>query len=525
MTLAWAEAAARQFEPVEVDVDRYPTAGALAKAIEPTTIQTPALDYVDQVLVDVDAGVTERVILSVPPQEGKSQRVTRFGALWMLRRNMERRIGIASFEAETANRWGLAIRTDIVGNSGDEGTLDLGMRLSGDSTARGRWQLEGHVGGVYCVGVGGALTGRPIDVMFIDDPIKDAAQADSPIYQQRAWDWFTNVVATRLPPKAPVVLILTRWSPQDLAGKLIAKDAEDDKLGIEGPRWKIINIPAQAEENDPLGRAPGEWLQSTRGRTERDWLNKRREVGPRVWAALYQGRPTPLEGNLFKRASIERNQVDADKLPDMITTREYVDPAFSDDEGADETGRIVMGLGTDGNAYVLADLSERKAYENCAIGSSHATHGTTLVKVELNMLGAKVRNTIAKTLPDQVGIAGINAKGTKAQRAEAIANLVDNNRIKFAGEFFTLVDQLVTWRVSDSESPDRLDAFVHGARDLLLEMLGDGQFVFDNEADAAEVTHEPHDTFTMRHDPAVTGLDFSADRDALAGTGVRSPYV
>lgn len=451
---------------------KYRTAGQLALACDPTTRQTPALELIDEILIDSMEGRAPRIILSVPPQEGKSERVTHYGALWMLMRNPSLRIAIASFEAETAARWGAAIRTDIVTHDGTESRLDLGLRVRPDSSARARWQLDGHKGGIYSVGVGGSLTGRPVDLLLIDDPVKDRATADSAIYQTRAWDWWTNVARTRLAPTAPVIIILTRWHEADLAGQLIQQDADDDRLNIPGPRWRVVNIPAQAEQDDTLGREPGEWLISARQRTVEQWEEIRRDVGPRVWASLYQGRPTPLEGNLFHRAAIDGNRVAATGLPDMLTVREYVDPAFSDSPDADETGRIVLGRGMDGFCYVLADLSERKAYDKCTIGSSHATHGTTVVSVEQNMLGQRVLDTVAAMLPPHVSVLGIPAKGTKAQRAEAVANLVDNGRVKFAGQFHELETQLVTWRVTDSDSPDRLDAFVHGVRDLLINMGG-----------------------------------------------------
>src|SRR5690606_34308731 len=121
------------------------------------------------------------------------------------------------------------------------------------------------------------------------------------------WSFWTSVARTRLAPGAPVVLILTRWHHDDLAGRLLASE--------EGHRWRVINIPAQAEhdpakgETDPLGRAPGEFMDSARidektgqQRTAKDWEATRREVGPRVWGALYQGNPNPERGGIFPAA-------------------------------------------------------------------------------------------------------------------------------------------------------------------------------------------------------------------------------
>lgn len=494
----------------------------LSRRIEPSRVQTPALDLMDEEIVRTAETPDYRLIWSMPPQEGKSEGLSHYGVLWMLRRNPDLRIAIASYEGTTAERWGKAIRQDILTYCGEDGQLDIGLRLRQDSQAVGSWQLEGYRGGIYSVGVGGALTGRPVDLLVIDDPIKSRAEADSLTYRERVWDWWTNVARTRLAPGAPVILILTRWHEDDLAGRLIKQDAEDERMGIEGPRWKVINIPAQAVADDPLGRAPGEYLTSTRGRRPENWETIRRDVGPRVWSALYQGQPTPLEGNLFHRAAIDANRVPLAFTPKMRTVREYVDPSFSDDPKADETGRIVIGLGTDGNAYVLADLSARKPYDRMPLGSTHATHGTTAVRVEQNMLGKRVLTAIQGMVPDHVGVTPIVAKGTKSQRAEGASNMVDNNRVKFVGKFPELEDQLVQWNPKD-DSPDRLDAFVHGIHDLLIDGSLSPQFVLDGPPpeEKESIRHQLH--WAEKFDPDLP--DFGADRDPEAGLVAPSPFV
>lgn len=267
---------------------RWATPGALATALDPTVRQTPALELIDRNLVDAASGRCERLIISMAPQEGKSQRTSRWFPLWVLAQNPDTRVAIASYEMGVARRWGRAIRNDIA----THGT-ELGLSVASDSAAAHEWQLDGHLGGCYAVGVGGALTGRPVDLLVIDDPIKDAKQANSPTYRENVWDWWTSVGRTRLAPGAPVVLILTRWHEDDLAGRLLSRDGEP---------WRVVSIPAQAEgADDPLGRKPGEFMQSARGRTVDQWRRIRREVGSYVWASLYQQHPSPAEGGLFKR--------------------------------------------------------------------------------------------------------------------------------------------------------------------------------------------------------------------------------
>ena len=291
------EAAARAFEPLPPP--RWPTPGALAQALDPRTKQAPALELIDQELVAAFREPDSRLILSMAPQEGKSQRASRWFPLWALTQNKNLRIAIASYEAGVARRWGRAIRDDITTHAST-----LGLKIRDDLAAQHEWQLDGHDGGVYTAGVGGALTGRPVDMMIIDDPVKDRAQADSEVYRDRVWEWWTDTVAARLAPGAPAIVILTRWHHDDLAARLLKSDTG----------WRLLNIPAQADhdpgkgETDPLGRDPGEYMVSARGRTQAQWELRKAAAGPKTWASLYQGRPSPQTGGVFPATWVRDQQ-------------------------------------------------------------------------------------------------------------------------------------------------------------------------------------------------------------------------
>lgn len=284
------EIAARQFEP---RARRWPTPGAMAQELDPRTVQTPALALIDEALVDVADLRTKRLAIFMPPQEGKSERVSHWFPLWMLVHNPDLRIAIVSYSDEIARRWGWQLRHDIQTFNGENHDIDLGIRLH-DRAAQGSWRLRDHQGGVVCVGVAGSLTGRPVDVLIIDDPLKDLEQARSERYRERAWRFWTAVAVPRMGPDTVAILVQTRWDEQDLAGKL---------LESEGDKWRVISIPARCEDpaTDLLNRKLGEFMISARGRTEADWKEREREVGPYVFAALFQQRPAPAEGGLFKR--------------------------------------------------------------------------------------------------------------------------------------------------------------------------------------------------------------------------------
>lgn len=343
---------------------RWPTPGAMACELDPATVQTPALNLIDAALVDVADGRCDRLIVTMPPQEGKSERVSRRFVTWLLEHNPSLRLGVASYELETARRWGRTVRDDIRTFDGSEGQLDLGIRLRSDSNAADRWQIDGHRGGLKAVGVGGAWTGWPLDGIVIDDPFKDHSQANSTAYRQRVWDWLQSVVVPRLAPGGWIVVVMTPWHEDDLRGRLIAH---------EPGRWRLVSIPAQAEsDTDPLGRQPGEWLESTRRRTAEQWARIRRDVGEWVWAALYQQRPAPAEGGLFKRTAwrywtpLHSTYIDmSGRMTDLRDCWRFatVDLAASTKTSADWTVCSAWAIPPGGDALVLLDRARARLGE------------------------------------------------------------------------------------------------------------------------------------------------------------------
>jgi hypothetical protein len=170
MTLDLWEHAARQFEP---PANRWPTPGALAAELNPRTVQTPALQLIDDALVRTARTPDSRLIITMAPQEGKSVRVAGDFPTWLLTENPDLRVVAASYGQSLANRNGRAIRNRITTHP------QLGLRIAPDNGAVHEWTIDGHEGGVLSVGVGAGVTGRPADLLIIDDPIKDRKVADS----------------------------------------------------------------------------------------------------------------------------------------------------------------------------------------------------------------------------------------------------------------------------------------------------------------------------------------------------------
>ena len=453
------------FEPAPAP--RWETPGELAQFLDPKTRQTPALDLIDQALVRAFNTPDSRLVISCPPQEGKSQRASRRFPLWALTQNPDLRIAVASYEANIARRWGRAIRDDIT-----QHTRDLNLSVRADLSAQHEWQLDQHDGGVFTAGVGGAMTGRPVDLLLIDDPVKDREQADSPTFREKVWDWWTDTASTRLAPGAPVILILTRWHEDDLAGRLLASE--------DGPRWDVVSIPAQCDDpaTDQLGREAGEFMVSARGRTREQWEAIKRNAPTRTWAALYQQRPTPAEGAVWKSPWIESNRGKTGEVHhDLQRIVVAVDPAATSKKSSDMTGIVVSGMDSQRRGWVLDDRTLRGSPVECGCAAWDAVldWNATDIVVEDNQGGEMVlevlnaawrvvteRRTTRRLMPR---IQRVHAVQSKRTRAEAIAALYETGHVKHAADgtdrLSKLEDQMLTW-TGEGASPDRVDALVHG---------------------------------------------------------------
>lgn len=238
------------------------------------------LDHVRDHLADVTLGACRRLILSMPPQHGKSEGLTVRYPVWRLCRNHRLRVAVGAYNQTHANRFSRKSR---------KLARDL-LPLSAERKAANEWETA--AGGTFvAVGVGAGITGLPVDLLAIDDPVKNREEADSPAHQERVWEWYMDDLTTRLQHGAPVILVMTRWHAADLAGKILASE--------DGPNWRYVRLPAIAEDGDPLGRAPGEPL-CPELHPLADLEEKRRVMGE-GFTGLYQQLPVPRGGLFFRR--------------------------------------------------------------------------------------------------------------------------------------------------------------------------------------------------------------------------------
>jgi predicted phage terminase large subunit-like protein len=249
------------------------------------------LRLLNRKLGDVARGRIRHLLIAMPPRHGKSEFTSRYFPAWYLGTFPDRHVILASYQAEFAASWGRKVRDVLI----EHGPSLFGVTVRRDVASAEHWEVAGSAGGMDTAGVGGALTGKGADLLVIDDPIKNAEQANSPTYRDKAWDWYVSTAYTRLQPGGAVVLIQTRWHEDDLAGRILA----ESRAG--GEPWDVVELPALAEEGDALGRAPGAALWPERFSAQA--LERiRRTLGTYWFTALYQQRPAPPEGHRFRRS-------------------------------------------------------------------------------------------------------------------------------------------------------------------------------------------------------------------------------
>lgn len=281
---------------------------------------------------------TDRLMLFVPPQHGKSEIVSRKFPAWVLGRNPLMKIVGCSYSADLAQQFSRSVQHTI--DSQEYASVFPNTYLNNSnvkSDSRKGWlrnvdlfETVGFGGFYKAVGVGGSLTGTPVDLGIIDDPIKGALEASSPTYRERVWNWYTDVFFTRLHNKSKQILIQTRWHEDDLAGRLLDR---------EGDRWEVVRIPAIREDFDDADdpRELGEALWEEEHSLES--LRDAEARSPRTFAALYQQRPVVQGGNIVKRdwfGHITPREFAARRRLEPIVF--FLDTAYTDKTENDPTG-------------------------------------------------------------------------------------------------------------------------------------------------------------------------------------------
>jgi predicted phage terminase large subunit-like protein len=299
-------------------------------------------------LEDVEKGKIKRLIITVPPRHGKSQLSSRLFPAWYLGRHADRSLILATYADKLSWDFGREVNGFLEDNLYRQVFPALNVKTASVD------RIETEEGGkVFFVGRGSSITGRGAHGLLIDDPLKDRTEADSVVTREKLWTWFNQVAKTRLMSHIGwIVIITTRWSEDDLIGRLT--DPQNPSYSpIEGPKWKILDLPAIAGEKDPLGRKEGEALWPSR--FPASYLAELQAADPRGFQSLYQGSPTPDKGNFFPADKlITYNRAE---LPPIDRLRFYAasDHAVSSRQERDKTCLIVVGVDEDDNVWVMPD--------------------------------------------------------------------------------------------------------------------------------------------------------------------------
>jgi predicted phage terminase large subunit-like protein len=360
--------------------------------------------------MDIAEGSCQRAMFFLPPRHAKSTMGSRNFPAWYLGRHAGKRVMLASYQAEFAAKWGLAARELLA----EYGPDVFGTRVATDHSARSDWGVS-NGSHMVTAGVGGSLTGRGADVLVIDDPVKNEQEAFSQLYRDKVWDWYQATARTRLEPGGSVLLIMTRWHEDDLAGRLLA---------TQGDRWRVISLPALAEEDDPLGRKPGEALWPAR--YPASVLNEiRSEVGSYVWEALYQQRPSLPEGNIFKSTWWRYWR---DNLPQFSEVLQAWDMTFTETtSGSYVVGQVWGKAGAD--RYLLDQVRARMEFTQAVAAVREMSSRWPEARLKLVEDKANGPAVISVLRRELAGLVPVTPEGNKLARAIAVSPSIEAGNV------------------------------------------------------------------------------------------------
>jgi predicted phage terminase large subunit-like protein len=380
----------------------------------------------------IDAGEAVRALVSYPPQHGKSDLLVN-GVARLLRRKPWLRSAYACYGDALVRKKARQCRDTAAA---------AGVRIRGDSHAVNDWQTTDG-GGLFSTGVGGPLTGNPVDgLLVVDDPHKDRADAESALSREQLSDWWTSTARARLHPSASVIVSHTRWHVDDLIGRLSKETKPDGSLA-----WEIINVPAINERGEALWHMrPLSFLEEQRRGSEYDW-----------WS-LWMGSPRPKGEAVFKRPHFYN------ELPDRFRVGKGVDLAYTAKTRADWSCALVLlegGKNDKGlNLYYVAEVRraqcEVPAFVNVLRGLNEAYPGSW------HWYCSTTEKGVAQIVSDgDVSIDPVLATADKFVRAQAVAAAWNDGRVlvpRNAPWLKAFVDELGAFTGVGDRHDDHVDA-------------------------------------------------------------------
>jgi predicted phage terminase large subunit-like protein len=407
----------------------------------------------------VERGEISRLMLFLPPRTGKTELLLRWIA-WMLGRHPDWPVLYTSYGADLAWEKSRETRNIVASDEyaqlfGRLSTVDDQVELARDSRSVERWRIRGRRGGLQAQGVGGPLTGKGGRVIIVDDPVKNREEADSATFRRRTWNWYTSTLRTRLEPGGVIVLCMTRWHEDDLAGRLLRLAREDPSAD----QWQVVSLPALARDNDPLGRHPGEALDPGRYPAA-SLLTTKASVGSRDWAALYDQSPRQEEGNVFRRPWLRY----VERAPEAVYECVVWDTALEERTQNDCSAAAWFGRGVDGRLYVRPLVNDRLSFPD--LTQTARSLVTRFPRAEHLVEGKASGKSLRQQLrADRIPMIEIMPAGDKVARANAVTRYFEAGMVYFVGREDGGVGEILL-----DECEDQLLTFPRGTHDDLVDV-------------------------------------------------------
>ena len=387
------------------------------------------------------------LVIETPPQHGKSCTVTESLPAWYLGRYPERRVILASYDSDFAERFCRRNREKI---------REYGPRLFGVGTGSvdraQELELSNAGGRLISRGIMAGITGNPAELILIDDPVKNRQEADSAVFRERLWEEWQNSLKSRLAAGGKVILIMTPWHEDDLAARILR--TEDDA--------ELLRLPLEAEEGDPMGRRPGEPLCPELGK-DKGWLRQFKAAyladpkgGRRAWTALYQCAPRREEGNLIRRSWWRR--YNPAEIPRFAAEVISVDAAFKGGEDNDFVSVQVWGkLGE--NYYLRCCLNRHLDFPGTlaairTVAKLYPAARCVLIEDKAN------GPAVIQTLQREMFCIPVNPLGGKLARVNAVAPAIES------GHVYVPLTEKAAWA---EDFIDQFTAFPAGAHDDMVD--------------------------------------------------------
>lgn len=429
----------------------------------------PFHHLVAEKLEAVERGEIKRLMLFAPPRHGKSELSTRRFPAWFMARNPEKNVISASYNGDFATTFGRNVRDIIKGR--EFATLFPEVKIKSDNRAADEWALDTG-GNYFAVGVGTGTTGKGAHLFLIDDPIKDRKEVSSASFREDQWNWYRDVVYTRLEEDAAIVLTLTRWHYDDIAGRLINLANEG-----KGLPWEILYLPAlpytkKTESGeiivnddgtvpgDPLGRKPNEPLAPRRFSYAA--LKDREDVlGERSFAALYQQQPMADDGGMF---SAEWFDAPSELPAKRVRVRAWDLAASSD---GDYTVGVLMSKDSNGIFYIENVIRfrgtplevEKKVFDTA---KSDGRSVQIIIPQDPGQAGKSQAQSFIRRLAGYI-VKAVRPTGPKETRAAAFAAQCEARNVKMVkghwNQCFTDELEMFPLGVYDDQVDASSDAF------------------------------------------------------------------